>query len=48
MVELICYLIAVVLFVLAAVNLPARVNLLALGLAFFAFPLLLHAIQAVG
>lgn len=48
MVDLICYLVAVVLSVLAAFNVPARVNLIAAGLAFAFFPLLLHAIQAVG
>lgn len=48
MVELICYLVAVILFALAAFNVPARVNLIALGLAFAFFPSLLDAIQAVG
>jgi hypothetical protein len=48
MVELACYLVAVILFVLAAAGVPSRVNLLALGLAFAFFPPLLDAIQAVG
>lgn len=47
MVKLICYLIAVVLFVLAAMNVPSRVNLIAAGLAFAFFPPLLDAIQHV-
>lgn len=47
MIELICYLIALVLFLLAAFNVPARINLLALGLAFAVFPLLWDAVQAV-
>jgi hypothetical protein len=45
--ELICYLVAVTLFALAAFNVPARVNLLALGLAAAFVPPLVHAMQAV-
>lgn len=45
--ELICYLAAVILFALAAFNVPARINLMALGLAFAFFPALLDAINAV-
>lgn len=48
MLELICYLVAVVLFALAACNVPARVNLLAAGLAFAFVPPLIHAMQSVG
>lgn len=48
MVELICYLVAVILWVVAAFNVPARFNLIAAGLAFAFFPLLLDALQAVG
>lgn len=48
MLELICYLAAVILFGLAAANVPARVNLLAAGLAFAFVPPLVHAMQAVG
>jgi hypothetical protein len=44
--ELICYLVAVVLFGLAAFNVPARVNLMAAGLVFAVFPLLVHAAQS--
>lgn len=40
---LLLYLIAVVLFVLAACNVPSRINLVALGLAFaFVVPLLVE------
>jgi hypothetical protein len=46
--ELICYLVAVVLFGLATFNVPARVNLVAAGLAFAFVPPLVHAMQAVG
>jgi hypothetical protein len=46
--ELICYLIAVVLFGLAAFNVPARLNLMAAGLVFAVLPLLVHAAQTVG
>jgi len=46
--ELICYLVAVVLFVLAAFRVTTRpVDLLPLGLAFAAFPLLYAALQSV-
>lgn len=48
-VELICYLIAFVLFVLTGFNVVApRVNLIGLGLAAMVFPLLLDAFEAVG
>jgi hypothetical protein len=46
--ELICYLAAVILFGLTAFNVAARLNLLALGLALFTLPWLVHAMQAVG
>lgn len=48
MLELVCYLVAVILFGLAAANVAARVNLLALGLAFAFVPPLVDAMQAVG
>lgn len=48
MIDLICYLMAVVLAVLAGVNVPARVNLLAFAVAFAVLPHLVHAVQAVG
>lgn len=48
MLELICYLAAVVLFVAAALNVAVRINLLALGLAFAFVPPLVHAMQALG
>jgi hypothetical protein len=47
MLELICYLVAIVLFGLATFNVPARFNLMAAGLAFAVLPLLVHAAQAV-
>jgi len=46
--ELICYLAAVALFLATAFNVSARVNLLALGLAFAFMPPLVHALQSVG
>jgi hypothetical protein len=47
--ELICYFVAVVLFVLAAFRMTTkRAELGWLGLAFFALPLLIQAMQAVG
>lgn len=48
MLNLICYLVAVILFVLAGFNVPARVNLVAFGLAAAFVPLLAHAMHAVG
>ena len=47
MLELICYLVAVVLFLIVTFNVPARINLLALGLAFAVLPLLVDAVQSV-
>lgn len=44
-VDLVCFLVAVILFILAAVNVPStRVNLMAAGLAFFALPFFLATI----
>lgn len=40
------FLVAIVLFVLAALNVPARVGLMALGLAAFAVPFAWHALAA--
>lgn len=40
------YLIAIILFVLAAFNVPARIGLMALGLAFFAAPFCFNALAA--
>jgi hypothetical protein len=43
----VCYLIAVILFVLAAFGVPSpRVGLMALGLAFFALPFCWNALAA--
>jgi putative Ca2+/H+ antiporter (TMEM165/GDT1 family) len=47
MIELLCYLAAVILFGLAAANVPARVNMVALGLLFAFLPLLIDAFEAV-
>ena len=47
MLDLLCYLVAVVLFVLAAFNVPSRINLMAAGLAFAVLPSLIDALQAV-
>lgn len=49
MLELICYLVAVVLLGLAAFRVTTpRVDLGWLGLAFAVLPLLVHALQAAG
>jgi hypothetical protein len=48
MIELICYLVALILLLLATANVPSRVNLLALGLAFAVLPHLIAAMQAAG
>jgi hypothetical protein len=48
MLALICYLVAVILFVLATFNIPARFNLIAAGLAFTVLPPLIHAMHAIG
>ncbi|NAS23888.1 hypothetical protein GT755_19590 [Herbidospora sp. NEAU-GS84] len=45
--ELICYLIAFVLFVLAALNVGARFNLMAAGLAAAVLPTLVEAFNAL-
>lgn len=45
--ELICYGAALLFALLAAFNVPARVNWLGLSLAAFALPLLAHAIDAL-
>lgn len=42
----VCYLIAVILFVLAAFNVPARVGLMALGLAIATIPSMWNALAA--
>jgi hypothetical protein len=48
MVDVLCYLLAFVCFLAAALRVPvARVEVLALGLALAVFPLLVHAAQAV-
>jgi hypothetical protein len=47
MLELICYLVAVVLALLATFNVPARINLLALAIAFAIVPSLVHAIHTL-
>lgn len=48
MLDLICYLVAVVLFLLATFNVPARINLIAAGLVFVVLPHLVAAVQSVG
>jgi hypothetical protein len=45
---LICYLVALVLFLLATCNIQARINLLALGLAFAVLPHLINAFLDAG
>jgi hypothetical protein len=45
--ELICYGAALLFALLAAFNVPARVNWIGLSLAAFALPLLAHAIDAL-
>lgn len=46
--ELICYLVAFILFILAGVGVTvSRVNLIALGLAAFVLPFLAHAIKVI-
>jgi hypothetical protein len=47
LVDLLCYLVAVILFGLAAANVSARVNLVALGLLFAFLPPLIDAFEAV-
>lgn len=41
-----CYLAAFILFILAAFNVPARVGLMALGLALFTIPPMWNALAA--
>lgn len=43
----ICYLIAVVLFLVGTIGTWERINLISLGLAFFAVPFLIQAFQGV-
>jgi hypothetical protein len=47
LIDLLCFLAAVILFGLAAANVPARVNLVALGLLFAFLPFLIDAFEAV-
>ncbi|WP_157518817.1 hypothetical protein [Herbidospora mongoliensis] len=46
--ELLCYLIAFVLFILAALNIGARFNLVAAGLAAAVLPTLVAAFNSLG
>jgi hypothetical protein len=47
MIELLCYLVAVILFGLAAFKVAAKVDMVALGLLFAFLPLLIDAFEAV-